>query len=236
MGARIADSAAQTWRKDEADGLDGGKGEAGRRGHEPRCLQEAQQHIPHDTVFGSDPRRCGCCDRSAETEGDGGPRRAMVGTDLSNAYGSMSRQCALEAVRIHGPQMLGILCTQWESGSTSAWLQTADAKPSGTWSEAHGKARLLPTPLFASRSKKQETRKKTENGQDDETRGKTGEVKVLAHADDAFLLGAARVVNLFLDFLEGRLEHHGLKLVWVKSHCVDPERGSDGRDSDRTSA
>ena len=29
-----------------------------------------------------------------------------VATDLSNAYGSMSRQCALEAVQIHCPQML----------------------------------------------------------------------------------------------------------------------------------
>ena len=153
-----------------------------RRCHDRRCRQEAPQIIPRTTVFGSDCREC-------EGKDPGG---AVMVTDLSNACGSLWRQCALEAVRIHCPQMLGILCTQWESGSTTA-LAIHQA--------------LL------------ETRKKTENGQDDETRRETGELKELAYADDAFLLGAARVVNLFLDFLEERLEHHGWKLVWEMSHA-----------------
>ena len=150
----------QIWRKIKTDGLDGGIGVAGRRCHDRRCRQEAQQIIPRTTVFGSDCRECGGCDRSAETEEHGGPKRAVMVTDLGNACGSLWRQCALEAVRIHCPQMLGIIYTQWESGSTTA-LAIHQA--------------LL------------ETRKKTENGQDDETRRETGELKVLAYADDAFL-------------------------------------------------
>ena len=46
-------------------------------------------------------------------------------------------------------------------------------------------------------------KKKTENGQDDETGREIGELKVLAYADDAFLLGAARGGELFPE-LSGR--------------------------------
>ena len=67
-----------------------------------------------------------------------------------------------------------------------------------------------------------ETRKKIENGQDDEIRRETGEPKVLAYADDAFLFGADRVVNLFLNFLEERLAHCGWKLVWGKPYAWIP--------------
>ena len=67
-----------------------------------------------------------------------------------------------------------------------------------------------------------ETRKKTEKAED-ETRGEIGELKVLANAYDALLLlGAARVVKNFLDFLEERLERYGWKLVWKKSHARIP--------------
>ena len=40
---------------------------------------------------------------------------------------------------------------------------------------------------------------------------------MLAYADDAFFFGPARVVKMFLNFLEGRLE-----LVWKKSHAWIP--------------
>ena len=96
--------------------LDGGTGEAGRRGHDRRCLQVAQQHIPRNTVFGSDPRGAETVIGALKQKGMEDPGGAAVATDLSNAHGSMSRQCALEAVRI---QMLGMLCTQWEIGSTT---------------------------------------------------------------------------------------------------------------------
>ena len=54
VGAMIAGTVAQTWRKDKADG-----------GQDRLCLQDAQQNIPRYAVFGSDPRRCGGCDRCA---------------------------------------------------------------------------------------------------------------------------------------------------------------------------
>ena len=41
--------------------------------------------------------------------------------------------------------------------------------------------------------------------------------RVLAYADDALLLGAARSVYHLLDFLEERLVHFGWTLVWEKS-------------------
>ena len=72
----------------------------------------------------------------------------------------METECVGSCARIRCPKMLGIICTQWESGSTTAL--------------AIHQALLV-------------TRKKTENGQDDETRRETGELKVLAYADDAFL-------------------------------------------------
>ena len=119
-----------------------------------------------------------------------GGAEAVIGalTDLSNAYGSLWRQCALEAVRIHCPQMLGILCAQWESGSTTAWLPTADGWTE--WNVERGKwqgAPAAPTFCLAIHQALLVTRKKTENGQDDETRREIGELKVLAYADDAFL-------------------------------------------------
>ena len=52
------------------------------------------------------------------------PSRAVVTLDLTHTYGCMSRQCATQAVRKHWPRMLGVLCTQWERGSTAACLQT----------------------------------------------------------------------------------------------------------------
>ena len=77
--ARIAGTAAQTSRKVEADSVDGGIGEAGRRGHDRRCLQEALQHIPRTAVFSSDHRKCGGCDWCAETNKHGGPKRRSGG-------------------------------------------------------------------------------------------------------------------------------------------------------------
>ena len=83
----------------------------------------------------------------------------MVATDLSSAYGSMSTQCAREAVRINCPQMLGILCMQWERVSTTAWLQTSSGWIE--WNVERGRSLSLV-----------ETKKKTENGQDDrDTKG-----------------------------------------------------------------
>ena len=93
--ARIAGTAAQTRRKDKAASLDGGTGEAGRSGHDRRFLQEAQQHMLRNTVFVSDARECGDCDRSAETEERGGHRRSSGGRG--------SQQCVwqhVETVRV----------------------------------------------------------------------------------------------------------------------------------------
>ena len=163
------------------------------------------------------------------------PGGAVMATDLSNAYGSMSRQCALEAVRTHCPQMLGILCTHWESGSTTAQLQTASGWT--VWNVERGTRPSAPAanPTFclALHHALSETRKNTEHGQDDETRRETGELKVLAFAGDAFLLDTACVVNLFSGF-SGRTTWLGAGVGEIP--CVDPKPGLAGRDPDRTSA
>ena len=82
----------------------------------------------------------------------------------------------------------------WEhsarSGKAEAWLQTADGWTEwnverGTW---QGAPAANPTCCLGVLQALLETRKKTENGQEDETRREIGELKVLPYADDAFLL------------------------------------------------
>ena len=99
VGDRTAGTVAQSWRKIKTDSLVGSIGVAGRRCHDRRCRQEAQQIIPRTAVFGSDCRERGGCDRSTETDEHGGPKRAVMVTDLGNASGSLWRQSALEAVQ-----------------------------------------------------------------------------------------------------------------------------------------
>ena len=91
-------------------------------------------------------------------------RGAVVATDLTNAYGCMSRQCALEAASTHCPRTLGILCTKWERGSTTAWLRTPDG-----WTEWNVERRTWqgalaanPTFYLALHQAAEEARKKAE--------------------------------------------------------------------------
>ena len=98
------------------------------------------------------------------------PRGAIVVTDLTSAYGCMSRQCALQAVRNHCPRMLGILCTQWERGSTTAWLQTRAGWISwyverGTW---QGAPAANPTFCLALHHAISETKHRAEKGCNEE--------------------------------------------------------------------
>ena len=125
-------------------------------------------------------------------------------------------------MRIHCPHMLGILCTQWERGGITARLQTASGWTEWKGGSWQGAPVANPTFCLALHQAMLDTRKKTENGQDDEVYREIGELKVLAYADDAFLLGASHRANFFLDFLEERVANYGWKLELEKSHAWIP--------------
>ena len=151
VGARTSGTAPQTWKEDKADSFGGSIREAGRRSHDRHCLQKAQQNVPRNEVFGSDPWRCGGCDRCAETEKHGGRRERSVG--------HRSKQCVWQHVETVcvgtcadslPPDAGNIVHALGKREVPQLGCKQRTGGPSGTGIEARGRARLLPTPLTAS--------------------------------------------------------------------------------------
>ena len=127
--------------------------------------------IFHATQFSvRTPKESGGCDRSAETEEHGGPRRS--------SGGHRSQQCVWQHVVCVGSCADSLPKRCWEycarsgkNGSTTAWLQTADGWTGwtgsngerGTW---QGALAANPTFCLALHQALLDTRKKTETGQD----------------------------------------------------------------------
>ena len=154
------------------------------------------------------------------------PEQALVTTDLSNAYGCLSRARALRAVASACPAMLGPLLTQWAPGASTAWMRT----PTGwtQWGVERGiwQGSPLANPVFcvplqealeaARKESAEEVGKDTQLGKDIEG------IDELAYADDALFHGRPHAMKCFLPVLSFILEDYGWTLVWEKSHAWIP--------------
>ena len=155
------------------------------------------------------------------------PADAVVATDLSNAYGSVSRARTLRAVREACPQLLGVLVAQWEPGATTAWLRT-DAGEWRSWPVERGLWQGSPcaNPAFCCPLQRAIddalAQAKADAGENDEMQQELARLARLAYADDAFFMGSPAALCLFLVCLSLSLGDAGWTLVWEKSHAWVP--------------
>ena len=181
LGVRYADTAAQAWRKIRPTALN-------------ETLVKLTEGVMIDAAVKKLAKLFEAKQLSVRTPGGGDavigalrhrstwdPRGAVVATGFKNKDGCMCRQCALEAVSTHCPRMLEMQGTQWQRGSTTAWLETPNGwtvwnVERGTWK---GASAANPSFCLALHQEVEEAR-----NQDDEKRKGLDKLKVLAYADD----------------------------------------------------